>query len=596
MSIHSIGVRLGACLWLCGTLGSAQAASLPSRNQFPATTQQVSSSISSKPLVFSNATPIKIPGDAMATSGVASPYPSQITVPDQSSDTFITDVRVRLNGLTHTFPSDLALLLVDPAGNMYVPMSLAGGGDDLNGVNITLDDHAQPGLTYTLALATGSYAPRDYRASNTFPAPAPQPTMGNPYESPGAKGAGKTFYDTFAGNYPEGTWSLYVVDLSTQDTGEITGGWTLMISTENSFTFFPTVIINDSGSPPTKASPYPATIPVSGMGHKLKEIHLYFYGFNHTYPGDVDMLLVAPDGRGFVVMSDTGGTAPASPVVFELSDRGATALPSNGIPSFKQFRATNTTNGGADNFPSPAPVGPYGNAAGATVGVDPMSAYFDGVDPNGDWKLYIVDDTIGDAGSITQWALDLTSYPEYDNPTGIVLNNGAAASPYPSFIAVNNLPGVRTGAYVRFNTFSHTVPQNVSALLYNNSAGGRFLLQSGVGGSSPVVGVTYEIDDAAANPLPQGAGFVDTWEYRPAAVSAPQFPAPAPGTGIVLPAPAGSGSFRSAYLGGNPNGTWNLYLTGAPGGAGTIANGWTLGVMNVYDGLFGDGLEDNGPN
>ena len=58
--------------------------------------------------------------------------------------------------------------------------------------------------------------------------------------------------------------------------------------------------------------------------------------------------------------------------------------------------------GDEDVFSSPAPAGPY------PVGLVP----FNGVDPNGTWNLYTMDQYNGDAGSIGGgWSLDLTIAP-----------------------------------------------------------------------------------------------------------------------------------------------------------------------------------------
>ena len=569
-------------MWMASLVVTAPAASAAgaSRQKFPATEKEAAAAIPSKPLVFTNNATIKIPGAAGATQGPADPYPSTIVVPPQPSETLITEVRVRLNVLTHTYPSDLAFLLVDPSGNKYKLASQVGSSGSLDSVFLTIDDHAPRGLPGIATIVSGSYRPRDFRDTDVFPPPAPA----GPYESPGPNGLGKSMYEVLGGNSGEGVWSLYVLDRSANDVGEITGGWSLLLSQEHQFTFFPTVTINDSGSPPTKATPYPATINVSGMGHKLKSVGLSFYGFTHSFPNDVDMLLVAPNGKGFVVMSDAGGSTAANPVVFRLTDRSDTPIP-DGLPSFKEYRTTNYA--GSDTFPSPAPAGPYGNN-GSGESTDSLSAFFDGIDPNGDWSLYVVDDLGGDAGSISQWGIDLEAYPEYDNGSAITLNNGTKASPYPSEVIVQDVPGIRTGGFVRFNGFSHTIPQDVDALL-TNSNGGRFVIPSDAGGTSPVTDRTYTLDDTGAGALPQNSSFVDGSVYRPADYSVPSFPLPAPAGNYVYAPTTGAGTFTSAFLGGSPNGAWELYLNGgAPGGSGSISAGWTLGVTYKYQVIFQD--------
>src|SRR5688572_29684880 len=56
-------------------------------------------------------------GNQIAT---ATPYPSEIEVPDLGSSASISDVNVSVSGLSHTFPDDVGLLLVSPAGQSVI--------------------------------------------------------------------------------------------------------------------------------------------------------------------------------------------------------------------------------------------------------------------------------------------------------------------------------------------------------------------------------------------------------------------------------------------------------------------------------------------
>ena len=84
---------------------------------------------------FTNSTAITI-----ADFTTASPYPSSIMVTGTTGN--VSDVNVRINGLTHTFPDDVGYLLVSPTGARMVIQSDVGGGADLVGRNYTLDDQA----------------------------------------------------------------------------------------------------------------------------------------------------------------------------------------------------------------------------------------------------------------------------------------------------------------------------------------------------------------------------------------------------------------------------------------------------------------------
>lgn len=146
--------------------------------------------------------------------GVATPYPSTITVSNEA--TTLTKVTVTLTNITHTFPDDMDVLLVNPTGQNAIIMSDACGQNPLDPLTLTLDDAAPVPLLDT-ACISGTFQPANYVAGDTWPAPAPAPS-------------GATALSTFNGKNPNGTWSLYAVDDAELDDGAIAGGWTLNIT------------------------------------------------------------------------------------------------------------------------------------------------------------------------------------------------------------------------------------------------------------------------------------------------------------------------------------------------------------------------------
>lgn len=175
---------------------------------------------------FSNATAISIPGPPTATSGVASPYPSSINVSGVSGT--VSRVSVRLNGLSHTFPDDVDVLLVGPGGQKFIAMSDAGSSIDAVNAVVTLDDLATTPIPDSSLISTGTFRYANYGTGDVFAAPAPPA----PYNSPAPAGAA-TSATTFGGQNPNGTWSLYVTDDVSGDRGQIANGWDLIITTED---------------------------------------------------------------------------------------------------------------------------------------------------------------------------------------------------------------------------------------------------------------------------------------------------------------------------------------------------------------------------
>ncbi|MBH0157376.1 hypothetical protein IHV10_13435 [Fictibacillus sp. 5RED26] len=156
---------------------------------------------------FTNTTPIAIPDLSTAI-----PYPSQINVTGLTGR--ISKVTATINGFSHTFPEDVGFLLVGPQGQTVELMSCAGGS--INAVNaiLTFDDSAS-GQVPT-PIVSGTYQPSIFCA-RTYSSPAPTPPYG-------------TQLSVFNDTLPNGLWSLFVQDYFFVDTGSISGGWTLNIT------------------------------------------------------------------------------------------------------------------------------------------------------------------------------------------------------------------------------------------------------------------------------------------------------------------------------------------------------------------------------
>ncbi|HEX8368362.1 MAG TPA: M36 family metallopeptidase [Pyrinomonadaceae bacterium] len=202
----------------CGTMhqvsivvSSDAGAQLPQTREF-----RLGAPVGGAPATFSNAAPITINDNAAAT-----PYPSNVTVSGLTGNKVL---RLNLNGLTHTFPADIDILLVGPGGQKFVVMSDMGGSDDVANINVSLTDTATSALP-TALLTTGTYRPGNTdTTTDVMPAPAPAA----PYNNPAPAGTA-TFASTFGsdGSAMNGTWALYVKDDAGTDIGALAGGWSL---------------------------------------------------------------------------------------------------------------------------------------------------------------------------------------------------------------------------------------------------------------------------------------------------------------------------------------------------------------------------------
>jgi subtilisin-like proprotein convertase family protein len=159
---------------------------------------------------YTNPTPITI-NDAAP----ANPFPSTINVAGATAS--ITTMTVTLINMSHTFPSDVDIVLRSPNGTQMTIMSDVGGGTDIVNVNITLDDAAAQAIPGTIT--TGTYRPSDAILDTYGTIPGPM------LYAPVAGAA--TFTSSFAGQNANGTWSLFVLDDAGADVGSISGGWSI---------------------------------------------------------------------------------------------------------------------------------------------------------------------------------------------------------------------------------------------------------------------------------------------------------------------------------------------------------------------------------
>ncbi|EIJ81343.1 hypothetical protein PB1_00320 [Bacillus methanolicus PB1] len=153
-------------------------------------------------------------------------------------------------------------------------------------------------------------------------------------------------------------------------------------------------------------NPYPSNIVVSGLQGTITDVTVTIHNFvdpgsGPPGPGHLDLLVVAPDGvTSVLIVGNPGnGAAATTPVTFTISDNAATQIPSNGPIPNGTFLPTVTDN--SNTFPAPAPgPAPY-----------PASlSNFNGLNPNGTWSLYAIDQFGGHGMAINGgWSLTIST-------------------------------------------------------------------------------------------------------------------------------------------------------------------------------------------
>lgn len=132
----------------------------------------------------------------------------------------------------------------------------------------------------------------------------------------------------------------------------------------------------------TNASLYPSTITVSGMPAALTGLRI---GLNELIglQADFDILLEGPDGTRVVLLSDVSAALTFALYDIDFDLEAERAWPGDMI-SDSLFLPSNVEDL-PDNWPAPGP--------GDWQQPFPSLAAFEGKNPNGVWKLYVVDDT-----------------------------------------------------------------------------------------------------------------------------------------------------------------------------------------------------------
>jgi subtilisin-like proprotein convertase family protein len=245
-----------------------------------------------------------------------------------------------------------------------------------------------------------------------------------------------------------------IATLSLQDgssnLGTVNFTFNLGTAITNNGTFSNTTPITiPAGAPGTTsgaASIYPSTINVSGLIGTVSKVTVTLTNLSHTFPDDLDMLLVSPSGQKILLMSDAGGDGDVNNINLTFDDT-ATQIPDTTTLTSGTYGPGNF-GGLSDTFPSPAPAGPY---------PDPQRlSAFNGASPNGLWSLFIVDDGDDDVGSIQGgWSLNITTTtPACCSSTGCStitvnppsLSSGVAGDPYTqTFSQIGGTPPVGFG-------------------------------------------------------------------------------------------------------------------------------------------------------
>lgn len=210
---------------------------------------------------------------------------------------------------------------------------------------------------------------------------------------------------------------LVPVSASYFQTSALFGNYTASIFDDLVFSNPASITIADAPPPPATgpgiATPYPSNITVTGLTGTLSNITVTFNNLSMPRTRNYDFLLVAPGGQNLVLMSDVGHITASNNLNLTFSDAAATQLPippNHTVPlTSGTYRPTAVSfTAGDDTFPAPAPAS---TNKPAPEGTSTLASVFNGINPNGVWNLYIIDDELGGGpGTMAGgWSMDITT-------------------------------------------------------------------------------------------------------------------------------------------------------------------------------------------
>lgn len=125
-------------------------------------------------------------------------------------------------------------------------------------------------------------------------------------------------------------------------------------------------------------------IVVRGLTGPVLDVDINLIGITHTPEStqDIDVLLVGPDGKSALILSDVGGNTATQNVTLVLDDQQPDQLPSTTALTSGFFQPTNIGSPDTMNLGN----GPFTPPSGASLGV------FNGTNPNGTWRIFVFDD------------------------------------------------------------------------------------------------------------------------------------------------------------------------------------------------------------
>ena len=219
-------------------------------------------------------------------------------------------------------PSAATLTIVETDGSLIVPAgsALTSESGPVNGV-------IDPGETVTLLFAL-----RDSTGTNTVNLVATLLATNGVTKPSGPQNYGalvvhgpsvsRPFSFTASGTNGQTISATFQLQDGAINRGLAVFSFTLG-QTAASFANPSAIVINDK----TNATPYPSMININGLAGLVTKATVTLTNLNHTWPSDIDALLVSPTGQKSYLMAKCGGSYTLDNVTLTFDDAAASSLP-----------------------------------------------------------------------------------------------------------------------------------------------------------------------------------------------------------------------------------------------------------------------------
>ncbi len=146
-----------------------------------------------------------------------------------------------------------------------------------------------------------------------------------------------------------------------------------------------------------------------GIWGRITDLRVFIHGVTHTFPDDLDFLLLGPGGANLEFWSDAGGATDITNFNFGFADSFGLLLPDQAAiaPSTMLYAPTDyglPAEDGSNWGLSPSII--INNPA--PTGTATFASAFGGLVTAGNWSLFVRDDVGGDVGSLMDWGMAIT--------------------------------------------------------------------------------------------------------------------------------------------------------------------------------------------